>query len=243
VSKNDFNWGLLTKRNLYSMMYSAGKDIVGKKMSVASIQKHISSHLKSHLPIKVTKRQNDPSQKRGLVYLGGAYYSEYDKNNWGRYIEIVLCYHPLDERVRFTEYRWQGMCSLFADTILHEVIHLRQYRARNFKDIVGYESTAHYARDRKEQEYYGHRDEMGAFAFNIACEMISRFGDDRKAIQKYMDSMQCKRRPKSTYNQYLKAFDYNHNHNIIRRMKKKILAQIDNAVLGKPFKTQDHLTY
>lgn len=243
MSKNDFNWSLLTKRNLYSMMYSAGKDIVGKKMSVASIQKHISSHLKSNLPIKVTKRQNDFTQKRGLAYLGGAYYSEYDKNNWGRYIEIVLCYHPLDDRIRLTEYRWQGLCSLFADTILHEVIHMRQYRARKFKDIVGYESTAHYARDRKEQEYYGHRDEMGAFAFNIACEMVSRFGNNRTAIQKYMDSMQCKRRPKSTYNEYLKTFGYNHNHNIIRRMKKKILAQIDNAVLGKPFKTQDHLTY
>jgi hypothetical protein len=243
VSKNDFNWSLLTKRNLYSMMYSAGKDIVGKKLSVAVIQKRISSHLKSNLPIKVTKRQHDFTQKRGLAYLGGAYYSEYDKNNWGRYIEIILCYHPLDDRIRLTEYRWQGLCSLFADTILHEVIHMRQYRARKFKDIVGYESTAHYARDRKEQEYYGHRDEMGAFAFNIACEMVSRFGNDRTAIQKYMDSMQCKRRPKSTYNEYLKTFGYNHNHNIIRRMKKKILAQIDNAVLGKPFKTQDHLTY
>jgi hypothetical protein len=243
VSKNDFNWSLLTKRNLYSMMHSAGKDIVGKKLSVAVIQKHISNHLKSNLPIKVTKRQTDFSQKQGLTYLGGAYYSDYDKNNWGRCIEIIFCYHPLDKHLHLTEYRWQNMCALFADTILHEIIHMRQYRARNFKNIVGYESTAHYVRDRKEQEYYGHRDEMGAFAFNIACEMVGRFGNDRTAIQKYMDSMQCKRRPKSTYNEYLKTFGYNHNHNIIRRMKKKILAQIDNAIVGKPFKTQDHLTY
>ena len=243
MSKPEFNWSLLTKRNLYSMMYSAGKDIVGKKLAVADLQKVISGHLKSNLPIKVTKRQNDAGQKRGLAYLGGAYYSQYDKNNQGRYIEIVLSYHPLDERIRLTEYRWQNMCSLFADTILHEVIHMRQYRSRNFKVIPGYESTAHYLKDRREQEYYGHRDEMGAFAFNIACEMVSQFGNDRRTIQKYMDSMQCKRRPKSTYNQYLKAFDYNHNHNIIRRMKKKILAQIDNAVIGKPFRTQDYLTY
>lgn len=243
MSRKDFNWSLLTKRNLYSMMYSAGKDVVGKKLAITELQKFISSHLKSNLPIKVTKRQNDPKQKRGLPYLGGAYYSQYDQANHQRYIEIVLSYHPSDEKIRLTEYRWQSMCSLFADTILHEIIHMRQYRARNFKFIPGYESTAHYVKDQREQEYYGHRDEMGAFAFNIACDMVSRFGNDRKAIQKYMDGLKCKRHPKSTYNQYLKAFDYNHNHNIIRRMKKKILNQIDNAVLGKPFRTTDYLTY
>jgi hypothetical protein len=243
VSKNDFDWSLLTKRNLYSMMYSAGKDIVGKKRSVTVIQKHISNHLKSHLPIKVIKRQNDFSQKRGLAYLGGAYYSEYDKNNWGRYIEIVLCYHPLDDRIRLTEYRWQSMCALFADTILHEVIHMRQYRSRNFKDIPGYESTAHYAKDRREQEYYGHRDEMGAFAFNIACEMVDRFGSDKVAIRKYLSSLQAKRHKKTTYYHYLKAFDFNLEHKIIHRMRQKIMSQLDNAYLGKPFRTTNHLTY
>lgn len=225
------------------MMYSAGKDIVGKKLPITEIQRHIGSHLKSYMPIRVTKRQTNPNQKRGIPYLGGTYYSQCDKNNKQRYIEIVLSWHPNDARIRLTEYRWERMCSLFADTILHEVIHMRQYRARNFKPIPGYQSTAYYAKDRKEQEYYGDKDEMGAFAFNIACDMIAKFGNDKHTIRKYMDSMKCKRHPNSNYNQYLKTFNYNHNHKIIRQMKKKILNQLDNAVLGKPFRTTDYLTY
>ena len=84
---------------------------------------------------------------------------------------------------------------------------------------------------------------MGAFAFNIACEMIDRFGYDKKSIQKYLDSMQSKKHKKTTYHRYLSAFDWNHNHPRIRQMKKKIMYQIDYAYVGKPFKTTNHLTY
>jgi hypothetical protein len=120
---------------------------------------------------------------------------------------------------------------------------MRQYRSRNFKDIPGYESTAYYHKQRVNQEYYGDRDEMGAFSFNIACDMIDRFGLDKPAIQKYMDSMQAKKHKKTTYHRYLAAFDWNHNHPKIRQMKKKIANQLDYAYVGKPFKTTNHLTY
>lgn len=225
------------------MLYSAGKDFVGKKIQVKKLQSILSTHIKSNLPVKVVRRQNDPKQKRGLIYLGGTYYSDYDKLGYSRFIEIVLSYHPLDEAIKITEYRWTRLCALFADTILHEIIHMRQYRSRSFKAIPGYESTAYYHKQRVDQQYYGDRDEMGAFSFNIACDMIDRFGYDKRTIQKYIDSMQAKRHKKTTYHRYLAAFDWNHNHPRIRQMKKKILHQLDYAYVGKPFKTTNHLTY
>ena len=135
------------------------------------------------------------------------------------------------------------MCRLFADTMLHEIIHVRQYRTREFKDIPGYESTAYYARDRKEQEYYGHKDEMGAFSFNIACELYDKFGEDFDTAKRYLDSNLAKRAKKSSYHKYLKTFDWNHNHPVIRSMKKKIIRNLPYAQIGKPFRTTNHLTY
>jgi len=225
------------------MLYSAGRELVGKKIEVKELQKQLSTHIKAHLPVKVVRRQNDHSQKRGLIYMGGTYYSEYDSNGYTRFIEVVLCYHPLDSVIKLTEYRWTRLCQLFADTILHEVIHMRQYRSRNFKAIPGYESTAYLHKQRVNQEYYGDRDEMGAFSFNIACDMIDRFGYEPSVIRKYMDSMQSKKHKKTTYHRYLSAFDWNHNHPRIRQMKKKILNQLEYAYVGKPFKTTNHLTY
>jgi hypothetical protein len=225
------------------MLYNAGKDIIGKKLPIKDVQKSISAHIKANLPVKVVRKQNDANQKPGLIYVGGTYYSDYDKSGTNRFIEIVLSYHPLDTQLKITDYRWARLCELFADTILHEVIHMRQYRSRNFKSIPGYESTAYYHKQRINQEYYGDRDEMGAFSFNIACDMIDRFGNDKHAIQKYMDSMQSKRHKKTSYHRYLSAFEWNHNHPKIRQMKKKIVRNLDYAEAGKPFKTTNYLTY
>ena len=241
--RRGFNWSLLDRNNLYSMLYGAGRDIVGKKMAIKDFQRHLSTHIKSNLPVKVLRKQYDAKQSRGFPYLGGVYDSGLDKAGHSRFIEIILSYHPLDTTIKITEYRWSRLCALFADTVLHEIIHMRQYRSRRFKSIPGYESTAYYHKQRVDQEYYGHRDEMGAFSFNIACEMIGRFGYNPRAIKQYMDSMQPKRHKKTTYSKYLAAFDWNHNHPKIRQMKQKILKQIEYAYIGKPFKTTTHLTY
>jgi hypothetical protein len=241
--REDFNWSLLNRNSLYSMLYRAGRDIIGKKIPVDTLHKYLSNHIKSNLPVKVMRRQFDPTQTRGFPYMGGLYDGEADNAGKSRFISIILAYHPDDTEVRITDYRWTRLCSLFADTILHEIIHMRQYRSRNFKDIPGYESTAYYRKQRLDQEYYAHRDEMGAFSFNIACDMIDRFGYDPKIIKKYMDSMQAKRHKRTTFCKYLTAFDWNHNHPKIRQMKIKILKQLEYAAIGKPFKTNNFITY
>lgn len=240
--RQDFNWSQLNRNNLYSMLYSAGADIVGQKMTVKVLHKRLSAHIKSKLPVSIKKWQYDSKQDRGFPYMGGSYDSVLDRKGHTRFIEIVLSYHPLDKEAKITEYRWRRLCSLFADTILHEVIHMRQYRSRDFKDIPGYESTAYYHKQRQDQEYYGHRDEMGAFSFNIACEMIDRFGNNPKAACNYMDTV-SRRVKRGTWPKFLATFDWDHDHIKVRQMKQKILKQLEYAAIGRPFKTNTHLTY
>jgi hypothetical protein len=241
--RKDFNWSLLTRSNLYSLLYTAGPDLVGKKMEINEFQKYLSNHIKSSLPIKVTRRRNGAEQTRGFPYIGGIYDSDIDEAGSGRAIELVVSYHPKDTAVKITEYRWSRLCAIFADTILHEVIHMRQYRSRNFKCIPGYESTAYYRKQRDDQEYFGHRDEMGAFSFNMASDMVDKFGYNPLAVKHYMDSRQAKRHKKSSFCKFMAAFDWNHNHIKVRQMKLKILKQLEYAAIGKPFKTTNYLTY
>jgi hypothetical protein len=240
--RQDFNWSQLNRTNLYNMLYSAGTDIVGRKMPVKMLHKCLSTHIKSCLPVTIKKWQYDAKQDRGFPYMGGSYDSVLDKKSKKKFIEVVLSYHPQDTELRITNYRWRRLCSLFADTILHEIIHMRQYRSRNFKDIPGYESTAYYHRQRQDQEYYGHRDEMGAFSFNIACEMIDKFGYDPVAIRNHMDTL-TSRTKKGTFTKFLAAFDWDHDHIKVRQMKQKVLRQLEYAAIGCPFKTTTHLTY
>ena len=240
--RESFNWSQLNRNNLYSMLYQAGDNIVGKKLTIKTLHSRLSSHIKSCLPVSIKKWQYDAKQDRGFPYIGGSYDSVLDKKGKKKFIEVVLSYHPHDQETRITRYRWTRLCSLFADTILHEMIHMRQYRSRNFKDIPGYESTAYYHKQRMGQEYYGHRDEMGAFSFNIACEMIDRFGYNPWVISNYMDNING-RTKKGTFTKFLATFDWNHDHIKVRQMKQKVLKQLEYAAIGRPFKTNTHLTY
>jgi len=242
MARQAFNWSLLDRNMLYSMLYSLKPEIVDRRLTIGEITKQLSKHIKSHLPIKVVSYRHKPV-KPGQVWIGGAYYSDLDKAGKMRFIEVELAF-PTDAKTMKTSlYRWERICTLFADTILHEIIHTRQYRARNFKDIPGYESTAYYAKDRAWQEYYGHRDEMGAHAFNIAQDMLDKFGWDPTAIRDHLDSKVAKRARPNGWGRFMKSFGYDHRHPKVIQMKHKIMTQLENAWYGKPFKTTNHLTY
>jgi hypothetical protein len=241
VSRKPFNWSLLDRSSLYSMLYGLKPSVVGKNLTPRDLQKLLSRYIKEHLPVRVTMKTNS-QQLKGLVYVGGAYYADHDTSG-KRQIEIVFSYKSKNDQYKITDNAWGRICTLFADTVLHEIIHLRQYRTRNFKEIPGYFSTAYYAKDRKEQEYYGHKDEMGAFAFNIACELYDKFGDDFDAAKKYLDTNLSKKSKRTAWHRFLKAFNWDHNHPIVKSMKKKIIRNLPYAIIGKPFKTADYLTY
>ena len=235
------NWSTLDRGMLYSCFFSLNKKIVGKSLTPDQINRIVSSHIKPLLPIKIIKKIEEDNLP-GYIYMGGVYYSELDRKDKPA-IELNLNYHPSDTKMTMSMGRWRRMSRRFAHIMLHEMIHMRQFRARNFKSLLGYQSTAELTSERKLQEYFGDRDEMGAFAFNIACELIDRFGYNPAVIKRYLDTNQARRHKNSWWYSYLKSFDWNHDHKIIRRMKRKILTQLENAYIGKPFKTTDWLTY
>lgn len=228
-----FNWSLLDRNMLYSMLLQAGPHIVTQRLTVDQIFKIISKHVKEYLPIKVT-RAVDPSQTPGYVYIGGTYYAFKDYAHKTP-IELVLSFRSLTDNVVIKKRRWENMCRLFADTILHEVVHMHQYRSRQFKTIPGYESSAGREELQQEQNYYGHKDEIGAFSFNIACELNTRFKGNADKISSYLDTNNARRHRRSTYKKYLDAFNYDHDHKVIKELKKRIRANIARAQAGKPF--------
>ena len=242
MTRQAFNWSALDRNTLYSTLYELKSEIVDRRLPIGEITRLMSKHIKSHFPLKVTSNRYKPV-KPGEVWVGGAYHSYFDVAGHKRFIEITLSFPTTANTMKTSLYRWERICTLFADTVLHEVIHTRQYRARNFKDIPGYESTAYYARDRREQEYYGHRDEMGAHSFNLAQDMIDKFDFDTKCIKEYLDSPVPKRVRPNGWGRFMKAFEYDHSHPKVNQMKRKIMSQLEYAYTGKPFKTTNHLTY
>jgi hypothetical protein len=238
VKRSQFDWSILDRQALYNMLWQAYPEIVDKKFKPQKIQQIINRHIKRYLPVKVIKKV-DPSVELTWIYIGGCYYSELDRTR-EKCIEINFVYNPLDEYITINKSRFSRMCRTFADVVLHEIIHMRQYRRRKFKIIPDYESNAEMDELRKEQSYLGCTDEIDAYSFNIACELLDKFKNDNKLAINYISKRQRKGNLKSnTLRTYLKAFEYNYNHPIIKRLKKRVIRYMPHAEQGKPYRTKD----
>jgi len=233
-----FDWSILDRDGLASFFWHIHPEITGKDITIAKFHNKLSTHIKKYLPIKIAKK-NEHKVEFNWVYVGGTYYSDLDQDRQ-KCIEMVFVYNSFQDTIHMTTKRYRRMCYTMADTILHELIHMRQYRRRKFKIIPDYESTAERSEKRDEQSYLGCSDEIDAYGFNIACELSSKFNFDADKIIRYLNEDQKGlRRRHNGWRMYLKAFDHDHDHPIIKRTKKKIIKYLPHAIIGKPYRNKD----
>jgi len=241
LRSHKFNWAELDRQTLYDIMYSVKDKVVNVPLAVYDFHDIIVRHIKSHLPIKAS-RIYDNQVNQGWAWIGGAYYSDLDAD-YLQSIEINFAYQSAKDSIKVSHLRFKHMCTLFADTILHEIIHMRQFRKRKFKHLPDYASTARREKQRREQEYLGNNDEIDAYAFNIACEMLVKAEGNHKKVIRLLNENQKGTRKKTTcWLVYLKAFNHDHNHPIIKRMKKRIAYYLPKADRGRPFRTCDWIS-
>ena len=53
MARQAFNWSLLDRATLYSMLYELKSEIVDRRLPVGEITRLMSRHIKAYLPIKV----------------------------------------------------------------------------------------------------------------------------------------------------------------------------------------------
>lgn len=237
-----YDWSSLDRDSIIKTIGSVRKDMVKKQLRGSKVTKIIRSCIRgAGIPINVKSVYDQPSSSSPMLWVGGSYESYKDRKNL-KSITMTLHYNSKKSPLYFDYSRFRRLSRNVADTILHEIIHARQYRRRKYKDIPGYESVAESSKQRLEQEYLGHNDEIDAYAFNIACELKDIHKKNNKEIFKYINSnLSDERHKKTLYRMYLKAFDFNHNHKIIKKLKKRITYYLPYVELGKPYKTADWL--
>lgn len=237
-----FDWSLLTRHYVSGLLYTLASEIVRQPITVGEFHKKITNLLKKNIPVRVRKLYCEKVDL-GFVYVGGTYFSGYDEDNL-KCIEIVFQYRQNQKTLNLSSRRFASICTTIADTLLHEVIHMRQYRRREFKIIPDYASNAEKTELRQEQSYLGCLDEIDAYGFNIACELMDKFKGDINQIVDYLSENQkgVKRRHNS-WRMYLNAFQHDHNHPIIQRLKKKVVRYLPQAQVGKPYRNKDWINY
>jgi len=242
TSTENFDWSVLTRNSIITLMHTLAPEIVKQPLTIEQFHKKVTTLLKKHLPIRVRKAFS-PKVEQGFVYVGGCYHSAYDEE-YKKCIEVLFQYKSNEKIINLTSKRFSGMCTTIADTVLHEVIHMRQFRRRNFKQLPDYASNAEKSKIREEQEYLGCSDEIDAYGFNIACELMEKFGKNRIQVINYLNENQKgKKRRYNSWRMYLKAFEHDHNHQIIQRVKKKVVRYLPATEAGKPYRNKDWINW
>jgi len=240
-SITQYDWSIIDRELMAAITALAGYAVVDQKLTPTEFTAKIRQHLRFFkIPVNVTSSYHKQTNK-SEIWVGGLYNSIKDQNSL-RSITLRLQYNPTDKYVKISKTRFDRFCILVADTILHEMIHMRQYRRRAFKDIPGYESVAESSRQRVEQTYLGHNDEIDAYSFNIACMLAGKFQNNSAKIVNYLNrDLNDRRLKRNPYLLYLKTFDHDHDHIVIKKLKKKIMYYLPYAKLGKPYKTSGWL--
>lgn len=205
-------------------------------MSMRNLHRLLSDHIRSFIPVRVFKQLSENIDS-GYVSMGGEYDSWRDEDA-KHCIKIIIAYNPSDTTIQLNSYRFKKLCVLFADTVLHELIHMRQYRRRGFYSIPPYVSRSVFKEQRDEQQYLGSTDEIDAYSFNIACELMTKFRNNKTYILRYLNKQHricCLKT--NNWLIYLSAFEYNTDHPIMQRLKKRVIKHLSNAKIGKPYKT------
>jgi len=239
--KHYFDWGSLTRQTIVDHFQKLKPRIVGKALTPQRIQRVFLRHAQKLAPVTISRRQSMETD-HGYIYIGGQYDFDYDEQGQIP-ISLVFQYHPFDDCITLDNKKFNRSCILIADTLLHEIVHMRQYRHRNFSTRPNYRSSATSEKKKNDQAYLGNYDELDAYSFNIACELYKHFKDDSKLVYRYLNSSSAYNKKSSTYKWYMRTFDYDHNHPIIKKLKTKIIKYLPMAKLGKPYKNSDWIWY
>lgn len=229
-----YSWENLTRYYIFTHICKLRSKLVNKELSIEKYHSILTHHLKNSFPLKF-KKKKDYKVKSNEVWVGGMYYSDYDEQ-LKKSIEITLVYPGFEDTITIGANKFKRLAFNIADTLLHEIIHMHQYRNRQFKIIEDYNSTASKSDIREEQSYLGCPDEIDAYGFNIACELNDKFKGNTHLILQYLDKNQKGLNHKhNSWRMYLKAFQHDHQHPVIQKVKKKVVKYLPYAVVGNPF--------
>jgi hypothetical protein len=87
-------------------------------------------------------------------------------------VYVTLTFGTRCRKITFTDYDWDSMSFHLADTITHEYLHRYYCRRRGYRHGRGYRDKNNLRYSDTMKDYLGCEDEILAYAFNIASEMI-----------------------------------------------------------------------
>ena len=140
-------------------------------------------------------------------------------------IEIYLVTNPMQDVMIVGSENFKLICRKIANTLSHEVIHMKQFRARDFLEVekLEWKDFEDYDEDEDEENrwYLSSPDEIDAYAYNIANELLENNALP-DIMQKLNNIKEISIEDSIDLWAYIQAFEKDISHPVIRRLMKRL---------------------
>lgn len=141
-------------------------------------------------------------------------------------IEIYLVTNPMQDIIVFDESQFDIIARRIADTLSHEVIHMQQYRARDFLEVETIEYNEFEDEEEENRWYLSSPDEINAYAYNIANELLDKHNYSQ-VLEKLNKVKDIGIEDSVNLWAYVQTFSKDVNHPVLRKLIKKVYKSLD----------------
>jgi hypothetical protein len=206
--------------------------LANQDLMAAQIVRYIKRYLnKNNISTVVTVEKNQ-SVDIGEIILSAFYDHDADENNEIP-IELVLIIHPDTTTINWNVEKWNEFAFNLIDYLEHELIHQHQYRSRDFIPNRDYNSTHSDPKVKEAQRYLGNPDEIDAYSHSLSKEIIRKsqnFDRALRLIRSFSNTAitkdQAGRLLSPALYGYIKEFEFDNKHPVIKRLMKKTYQNI-----------------
>lgn len=141
-------------------------------------------------------------------------------------IEVYMITNPMQDVIILDEEQFDSIARKIADTLSHEVIHMKQYRARDFLEVetVGYVDLEEDS-DEENRYYLSSPDEINAYAYNIANELLDHH-EVTTVLEKLNKVSEIKIEDSINLWAYVQAFEKDTNHPVLKKLFKQVYKRV-----------------
>jgi len=219
--KLDRTFKVPTRYDLLPIMKEAAPTILNAILTVDEMIERIALHVGNNFNIDVYRSVN-PVVPPNEVEIN-AFYDQSKDQNSEIPIQIVLVTYPLDTMILWDAEMFDKVCKDIVDGIIHEVVHMKQSRARHFIDVI-----TPYVEDATEAEEakicLADLDEIDAYSYRIAGELL----DAENVMQMFEQPSKITPATSPHLWAYLHTFEGDVQNPIMRRLLKKVYKNYQN---------------
>ena len=214
-----------TRKEILEIMDEIQPFIVNQFMSVDELIQDLGVFLGKRFNIDV-KHAEAAQVDQNDIDLNGFYDGGLDEAG-DIPIEIYLVTNPMQDVMLIDAEQFNIISRRIADTLSHEVIHMHQYRARDFLEVEKIEYTEFEDEEEENRWYLSSPDEINAYAYNIANELLDKHNYPQ-VLEKLNKVKDISIEDSINLWAYVQAFSKDVNHPVLKRLIKKVYKSLDN---------------